>query len=219
MKLFSGRGCEIPGPRTPVHLTSALFSQSGKLQKASFLPQAARTLVLEPQIRSDDRRAAPAASFARLGLQKEAEWKIALGLEVKKVFSVTALKHSLVHGNLEDAVGQIRLLATAISRFEAQPACRALAAQPAAVSTAADRLLSSRAAKYLANVLRGQHQLVFKVCLEKRNLSAALEYARLLPPSPILFSSLLKECLDRGDYYAVSKAVEVNWAAPHHHPL
>ena len=221
MKLFLDRGCEIPGQRTPGQFTTALFSQSARSQKASFLPQAARTLVPEPQIRSDGKRAVLAARLTHSEgkLQEEGEWKIAVGLEVRKVFSVTALKHSLAEGNLQDAMGQIRLLATAINRFEAQPACQALAAEPAAVSTAADGLLSRRAARYLENILRGQHKLVFKVCLQQRNLSAALEYARLLPASPILFSSLLRECLDRGDYYAVSKAVEVNWAALHYHPL
>ena len=69
--------------------------------------------------------------------------------------------------------------------------------------------LSENGARFFASVLKGLHQQFFKACLRKRNLDAALEYARFLPPDPYLFTMLLKACTDYGNLFSVTKAVEV----------
>ena len=60
-----------------------------------------------------------------------------------------------------------------------------------------------------AHVLYGHVQSFFTLCLQQKKLAAALNCARILPPTPSLFTALLKACLDHGDFYAVSQAVEV----------
>ncbi len=52
-------------------------------------------------------------------------------------------------------------------------------------------------------------QAFFTLCLQQKKLASALSCARLLPPSPPLFTALLKACLDHGDFHAVAQAVEV----------
>ena len=49
----------------------------------------------------------------------------------------------------------------------------------------------------------------FTLCLQRKKLASALNCARSLPPSPSLFTALLKACLDYGDFHAVAQAVEV----------
>ena len=49
----------------------------------------------------------------------------------------------------------------------------------------------------------------FTLCLQRKKLASALSCARILPPSPSLFTALLKACLDHGDFQAVAQAVEV----------
>lgn len=50
----------------------------------------------------------------------------------------------------------------------------------------------------------------FTLCLQRKKLASALNCARSLPPSPSLFTALLKACLDHGDFHAVAQAVEVS---------
>ena len=50
----------------------------------------------------------------------------------------------------------------------------------------------------------------FTLCLQRKKLASALSCARILPPSPSLFTALLKACLDHGDFHAVAQAVEVS---------
>lgn len=60
-----------------------------------------------------------------------------------------------------------------------------------------------------ANVFQGYVQGFFRLCLQQGKLAAALSLAQKLPPDPPLFTFLLKACLDYGDLYAVTQAVEV----------
>ena len=60
-----------------------------------------------------------------------------------------------------------------------------------------------------ADDLYGHVQGFFNLCLQQKQLPAALDRAKTLPAVPSLFTALLKACLDHGDFYAVSKAVEV----------
>lgn len=66
-----------------------------------------------------------------------------------------------------------------------------------------------KGAPYFGQAFQGQHQPFFRVCLKTRRLDAALEYARWLPPNAAIFTMLLKECVQHGDLYAVTQAVEV----------
>lgn len=57
-------------------------------------------------------------------------------------------------------------------------------------------------------------QAFFTLCLQRKKLASALSCARILPPSPSLFTALLKACLDHGDFHAVAQAVEVSNCLP-----
>lgn len=66
--------------------------------------------------------------------------------------------------------------------------------------------------------LYGQVQSFFTLCLQQKRLATALNCARNLPANPSLFTALLKACLDHGDFYAVSQAVQVGILSRIKHP-
>lgn len=124
---------------------------------------------------------------------------------LSREFCASSFREKVCDGNLQAAVRQLRSLSESIGRFE-RPSARGTSGR---IQLTTDTSLRVEALPLTAQALQGTHQEFFRLCLQRGRLDNALELARLLPPNPLLFTPLLKECVDHGDLYAVMKAVEV----------
>ena len=73
----------------------------------------------------------------------------------------------------------------------------------------AESALSCASREYLGNILRGKHQGLMRLLVEAGNLEGALEYLTMLPPSLMLCSALLKECMVANDLPGVLRVIKV----------
>lgn len=141
------------------------------------------------------------ASVAELVLDE-----VALGRQLNQDFNAARFRRSVHQGDLKSAMQQVRALGAALGRTH--PASASEAALPPHATP-----LSLAAANTFAKLVHSSHHKFFSLCLRRGKLDWALEYAKLLPPDPQLFTPLLKTCLDHGDLYTITKVVEVSGRA------
>lgn len=125
---------------------------------------------------------------------------------LSREFRAARFRRSVQQGDIKAAMQQVRSLADSLRRSEIQ------LAEAASEQCTSERTQqwSLKAAQYFAQTFQSSHVGFFSLCIRKRKLDSALEFARLLPPEPQLFTPLLKTCLDFGDLHAVMKAIEVS---------
>jgi hypothetical protein len=61
----------------------------------------------------------------------------------------------------------------------------------------------------LAEIMRGQHEVVMRCCLASGRVDLALEYWAMLPPKPVFYSTLLKLALEYSSAQDLAEIVKV----------